>query len=162
MVDIFNPEKRSQIMASISAKDTKPEIKIRHALHRRGFRYRLHAKSLPGKPDLVFKKFNAVVFVNGCFWHGHNCPLFRMPSSNRSYWTQKIDANRKRDTKNNKQLLDLNWRILTIWECSMKGSDKLDFDLLILLVENWLMGDSRTMEIRGRTEAFPMGIVSSD
>ncbi len=149
-------------MASISAKDTKPEIKIRHSLHRKGYRYRLHAKSLPGKPDLVFKKFNAVVFVNGCFWHGHNCPLFRMPSSNQSYWTHKIETNRKRDVKNNNQLHDLNWRILTIWECSMKGKDKLNFDLLILLIENWLMSDSQILEIRGGMEAVPMGIVSSD
>ena len=140
-------------MASIPAKNTSPELKIRKSLHRRGYRYRLHSKLLPGKPDLVFSQLNAVIFINGCFWHGHDCHLFRMPSSNNSYWSKKIDKNKKRDIRNGELLVDMNWRVLTIWECSLKGKGRLEFELLISTIENWLHGDSQILDIRGVTDS---------
>ena len=136
-------------MASISAKDTKPELALRKSLHQRGYRYRLHVKNLPGKPDLVFHKFNAILFINGCFWHGHDCRLFRIPGTNQNYWTKKFDANRIRDGRNKRLLLDLNWRVLTVWECSMRGRDKLEPDRLISTIEDWMNGNSRLSEVRG-------------
>ncbi len=136
-------------MASISAKNTKPELLLRKALHRNGLRYRLHGKGLPGKPDLVFRKFNAVVFVNGCFWHGHDCPLFRLPATNRDYWETKIKTNRVRDAKNRDLLLEQNWRVLIVWECSTRGKGRLEFEKLIADVTNWLKSDDKYLEIRG-------------
>lgn len=149
MADVFSAEKRREIMASISAKDTKPELMLRKSLHRQGYRYRLHSKHLPGKPDLVFAKFNAAVFVNGCFWHGHGCHLFRLPSSNREYWKNKIDTNRSRDEKVRSLLLSDKWRVLTVWECSMKGKGRLEIELLISKVEEWLKSDIECLEIQG-------------
>ena len=148
MTDVFDARKRSEIMASISGKDTKPELMLRKALHRIGYRYRIHDRSLPGKPDIVFRRFNAVVFVHGCFWHGHDCPLFRMPSSNEQYWKEKINNNRRRDAQVNSQLLEKGWRILTVWECSLKGKTRLNFDSLISAIEAWLISESNFLEIR--------------
>ncbi len=139
-------------MASIPAKDTVPELMIRKSLHQRGYRYRLHEKLLPGKPDLVFRRFNAVIFVNGCFWHGHDCHHFRMPSSNNAYWSNKIERNKRRDLRNRELLADMNWRILTVWECGMKGKGKLEFETLITTIENWLCSENETLDIRGSTE----------
>ena len=148
MADVFDARKRSEIMASISSKDTKPELMLRKALHRIGYRYRIHDRSLPGKPDIVFRRFNAVVFVHGCFWHGHDCPLFRMPSSNEQYWKEKFNNNRRRDAQVNSQLLEKGWRILTVWECSLKGKTRLNFDSLISAIEDWLSSESGFLEIR--------------
>ena len=93
MVDVVTPEKRSAMMSGIKGKNTKPEFIVRKALFKRGFRYTLHNKNLPGKPDLVFARYKAVVFVNGCFWHGHNCHLFKWPKSNPEFWKEKITNN---------------------------------------------------------------------
>ncbi len=153
MVDVFNVQKRSQIMASISAKDTTPELLVRKSLHRKGLRYRLHSRNLPGTPDLAFRQFNAVVFINGCFWHGHDCHLFRMPSSNQEYWQNKFETNRARDARNKQLLSELNWRVLIVWECSIKGKHRLDFETLIADIENWLRGESGYLEIRGLAES---------
>ncbi len=149
MADIFNAQKRREIMASVSAKNTAPEMFLRKCLHQRGFRYRLHDKRLPGTPDLVFRRFNAVVFINGCFWHGHDCPLFRIPSSNREFWQKKFDTNRTRDAQNKQLLMDKNWRMLIVWECSMRGRGKLAVDELVSRVENWLQSENNYMEVRG-------------
>lgn len=108
MVDIVSKEVRSRMMAGIKGKDTKPEILVRQLLHRNGFRFRLHQKHLPGRPDIVLKRFNAVIFVNGCFWHGHHrCHLFRLPKSRRDFWQDKIWANRERDDRKREALLEL-------------------------------------------------------
>ncbi|MCE2472549.1 MAG: DNA mismatch endonuclease Vsr, partial [Anaerolineae bacterium] len=107
MTDTVSPEKRSQVMARVGSKDTKPELLIRKGLHARGFRYRLHVKSLPGKPDLVFPRYKSVIQINGCFWHGHACPRCRMPSSNTEYWNRKIARNMERDISNRQSLLDM-------------------------------------------------------
>lgn len=115
-------------MSKIKNKNTKPEMVIRRGLHRAGFRYRLHQNSLPGKPDLVLKKYRSIIFINGCFWHGHNCSLFQKPKSNFIFWEQKIAANRARDLKNINVLLDEKWRVLVIWECSLRGKYRLHVD----------------------------------
>lgn len=115
LVDVVGKAKRSEMMAGISGKNTKPELKIRKALHGKGYRYRLHEKTLPGKPDIILKKYNAVIFVHGCFWHKHDCHLFKWPSTRPDFWEHKITGNTKRDKKVNKQLDELNWRRLTVW-----------------------------------------------
>ncbi len=104
MSDLVSPNKRSEIMSGIKSKDTKPELIVRKGLFKRGFRYRLHYKGLPGKPDLVFLKYKAIIFVNGCFWHGHDCKNFKWPKSNFGFWKKKITDTQKRDIKNLKML----------------------------------------------------------
>lgn len=138
MADIVDRKTRSRMMAGIKGKDTKPEILIRKALHAHGLRYRLHNKALPGKPDLVFAKYNAIIFVNGCFWHGHDCHLFKWPKSNIDFWTKKITRNKEVDQSTLRQLETLGWKVLTIWECSLQGKKKLDFEQLIKETEDWI------------------------
>ncbi|MGE0409374.1 MAG: very short patch repair endonuclease [Amphiplicatus sp.] len=119
--DVFSPEKRAEVMRAVKSADTKPEIALRKALFAKGLRYRLHAADLPGRPDLVFPRRRAVLFVNGCFWHGHDCPRgARIPKTNRAYWTAKIARNVARDKKNAETLAALGWRVFTVWECGLK------------------------------------------
>ncbi len=122
--DVFSPEKRSAVMRAVKSKDTKPELRLRKALHALGFRYRLNVKDLPGKPDLVFPRHRAVLFVHGCFWHGHGCKRGRRkPKSNAQYWRDKIAKNRARDRKNKKALEAMGWRVITVWECEIPTLD---------------------------------------
>ena len=149
MTDTVSPEKRSQVMARVGSKDTKPELLIRKGLHARGFRYRLHVKSLPGKPDLVFSRYKSVIQINGCFWHGHDCPRCRMPSSNTEYWNRKIARNMERDISNRQSLLDMGWRVMTIWECALTGKRKLELHKIIDMTCDWLLSMNTTFEIAG-------------
>ena len=149
MADIVSPEKRSQMMASIKGKNTKPEIAIRKALHRMGFRYKLHDKTLPGTPDLVFPKYKAVLFIHGCFWHGHNCNLFKLPSTRPDFWMDKITRNQYVDQKNISDLNCRNWRTATIWECSIRKNAKYDVSEVIKIFTQWLVSDKKIFEIRG-------------
>jgi DNA mismatch endonuclease (patch repair protein) len=120
MADFMSPELRSAHMAKIRSKDTKPEIMLRRVLHRAGFRYRLHDRRLPGKPDLVFAGRRKVIFVNGCFWHGHDCPVgSRLPKSNTEFWADKRLRNQERDARQRIQLVDQGWRYLDVWECEI-------------------------------------------
>lgn len=124
MADIFTKRKRSEVMSRIRGKDTKPEVSFRKALHRLGFRYRLHAKGLPGKPDIVLPKYRTAIFVHGCFWHGHRpCKVYRLPKTNREFWAEKIAGNRSRDRRNVKALLGDGWRVAVVWECALQGKD---------------------------------------
>src|SRR5712691_2956030 len=118
--DVFTAEKRSQIMSRIRAKDTKPEIAVRRALHALGFRFRLHDHSLPGRPDIVLRKHREIIQVKGCFWHSHSCLKGRIPYGNRAYWTPKLKANKIRDRQNARRLRSMGWRVGTIWECDVK------------------------------------------
>lgn len=120
MADIFNREKRSQIMSKITGKDTKPELIIRKALFSEGYRYRLHKKDLPGKPDIVFPSRKKAIFVNGCFWHGHHCKKAALPGTNKSFWEKKINGNKERDKQNLAKLKVIGWETLTIWQCEIK------------------------------------------
>lgn len=149
-MDVFSKEKRSQVMSQIRGKDTKPEKFIRSALHRIGYRYRLHVSDFPGKPDLVFPKYKAVIFVHGCFWHGHNCHLFKWPKSRVEFWETKIFKNRENDNKSVNNLKTLGWRILLVWECAIKGKTKLEPTRLIEDVVQWLESEKKTYEILGR------------
>lgn len=114
---------RSRIMSRIKSKNTSPELIFRKRLFAKGLRYRLHVDTLPGKPDLVFPHYRAVIFINGCYWHGHDCPQFRMPSSNVEYWSKKINQNRIKDENNLKALSALGWRVLVVWECWITGKN---------------------------------------
>lgn len=137
-MDIVDKTTRSRMMAGIHGKDTKPEMIIRRALHRRGFRYKLHDKNLPGKPDMVFPKYKAVIQVHGCFWHKHGCHLFKWPQSRPDFWKQKIRGNSQRDKLHLKQLEDLGWRVLIVWECSLRGRSKLPVSVCTEKIVFWL------------------------
>lgn len=129
MTDTVSRKRRSEIMASVGQKDTGPEKIVRSYLHKRGIRYRLHVKQLPGKPDLVFPGRRTVLFVHGCFWHGHDdkgCKLARIPKSNVAFWKSKIQGNQERDQRNYKALKDEGWRVLTVWECQLKDESNLE------------------------------------
>lgn len=121
MADIYSITKRSQIMSKISGKNTKPEIIIRKIAHSLGYRFRLHKKDLPGKPDIVFPKYKKVIFVNGCFWHGHkNCNRSKLPATNKKFWKEKIEGNKKKDKSNYSNLKKLEWDYLIMWQCGIK------------------------------------------
>ena len=149
MVDIVDSATRSRMMRGIRGKDTKPEVRLRKALFARGFRYRLHVHALPGSPDFVLPKYRAAIFVHGCFWHGHDCHLFRLPATRTEFWRDKIESNRQRDTRTLLELQAASWRVLTVWECAMKGKTRLTFDELVQCVAVWISGDSAHGEIEG-------------
>lgn len=120
-MDRISTEARSRNMARVRSRDTKPEVKIRSLLHRLGFRFRLCDKSLPGKPDIVLKKYKTVIFVNGCFWHHHeNCRDSSLPKTNTDFWEKKINSNVERDRRNKEKLIESGWRVLVIWECEIR------------------------------------------
>ena len=122
MTDTFTVEKRSSVMRAIKSKDTQPELAVRSLVHRLGYRFRLHRRSLPGSPDLVFVKKRKVVFVHGCFWHGHAaCKGGHLPKSNGTYWSNKIEKNRARDKRAARRLRADGWGVMTIWECQTTG-----------------------------------------
>lgn len=150
MVDIVSSEVRSRMMSGIKGKDTKPEILIRQLLYRAGYRFRLHRKDLPGRPDIVLTRYNAVLFVNGCFWHGHeDCNLFRLPKSRQDFWKEKISGNRARDLRKQIELIKLGWRVGVVWECALKGKKALDHESILRCLEEFIRGDSAFYELRG-------------
>ncbi len=118
-MDTITPEKRSELMGRIRSKDTKPEIAVRSLLHGLGYRFRLHRKDLPGRPDIVLPKHRKIILVQGCFWHGHNCSLASKPKSNQGYWNPKIISNQERDKRNIAALRTLGWEVLELWECDI-------------------------------------------
>jgi DNA mismatch endonuclease (patch repair protein) len=136
MVDIVDTKTRSRMMSGIRGKDTKPELALRRALHARGFRFRLHVKSIPGRPDIVFSKYRAVVFVHGCFWHRHaDCPKATMPATRTDFWQKKFSDNVERDRRNIGELLRANWRVLVVWECELS---KRNLEHTVDFVSKWL------------------------
>lgn len=137
------------MMAGIKGKNTKPELILRKGLHAAGFRFRIHVADLLGKPDIVLPRFRAVIFAHGCFWHGHDCHLFKMPSTRTEFWQAKIDRNREVDTRNRSQLTDAGWRQAVIWECALKGRTRLAHDEVIDRCVQWLQSDTQALEIRG-------------
>ena len=150
MADTVSPDVRSRMMAGIKGKDTKPELMVRELLHRSGYRFRLHRKDLPGRPDLVLTRFNAALFVNGCFWHGHeDCNLFRLPKSRQDFWGEKISGNRVRDSIKQSELFELGWRVGVIWECAMKGKAAVFQSVLLAGLEGFINGEARFFELRG-------------
>lgn len=126
MTDIFSKEKRHEVMAKVKGQNTMPEMIVRSMIHRMGFRFSLHRKDLPGKPDIVLPKHRKIVLVHGCFWHGHvHCKKAMIPKSNVEFWTNKIETNRKRDRKVIYELRKSGWRVLVIWQCEIRRLDKL-------------------------------------
>ncbi len=124
-MDNLTREQRSAQMAKVRSKDTKPEMFVRRLLHSMGYRYRLHDAKLPGKPDLTFPSRRKIIFIHGCFWHGHDCPLGRIPKSRVEFWVGKIEANRSRDEINIEKLTRLGWKSLVVWECQLRDADRL-------------------------------------
>jgi len=125
-MDSFTPEKRSEIMSKIRSKDTRPEFIVRKLLHKLGYRFRIHSKALPGKPDIVLKKYRTAIFINGCFWHHHKgCKRSNWPKSNKDYWIPKIKRTIQRDSESHKKLQILGWNVLVIWECETKKTENL-------------------------------------
>lgn len=146
MTDIVDKQTRSRMMAGIKGKDTKPELVLRRALHARGFRYRLHSKNVPGRPDLVFSKHHAIVFVHGCFWHRHEgCRYTTTPSTRPEFWQAKFDANVARDRSVHDQLLDAGWRVATVWECALKRPE--ETALAANLLAAWLRSNAAEIQI---------------
>jgi len=131
-MDTVSKEKRSEIMSKVRGKNTAPERTVRSLLHSLGFRFRLYRQDLPGKPDIVLPKYKTAVFVNGCFWHGHDCKLARLPKSNIEYWHNKISRNKSRDTRVVQQLRELGWNVYVIWECEIKNIPRLKQLLLTI------------------------------
>lgn len=124
-MDNLSQAERSKVMARVKSKATKPELVVRKFLFKNGLRYRLNDSRLPGKPDIVLPKYKIVIFVNGCFWHGHSakkCKLARMPKSNIEFWKSKIERNRQRDKRNQQKLRRMGWRVLNVWECGLKSN----------------------------------------
>lgn len=153
MPDIVSSAVRSRMMAGIRGKNTKPELVVRSALHRRGFRYRLHSRNLPGRPDIVLPKRNAVIFVHGCFWHGHDCHLYRLPATRTDFWQAKITRNRAVDARAIKALREERWRVGLVWECALKGKVRLPIDRVADQCTRWLEGSKSFLEIRGTADA---------
>jgi DNA mismatch endonuclease (patch repair protein) len=150
MADVVSRLVRSRMMAGIRGKNTRPEIIIRKGIHRAGFRFRLHSRSLPGKPDIVLPKWNAVIFVHGCFWHGHRCHLYRTPKTRKSFWLRKIRRNRQVDAGALKALRKTGWRVGIVWECAIKGRTKLPAEKIFSQCASWICGARPFMEIKGK------------
>lgn len=146
--DIVDSKTRSRMMSGIRAKNTKLEVRLRKALFARGFRYRLHATSLPGKPDMALPRYRAVVFVHGCFWHGHDCPLFRLPGTRTDWWRAKIEKNRQRDQQVADALRERGWRQAHIWECAVRGPNSRSAAEVADEIAVWLSTSGRTISIR--------------
>lgn len=125
VTDVFTSEERSRLMARVRGKDTRPELVVRSVAHRLGYRFRLHRRELPGTPDLVLTRHRAAVFVNGCFWHGHDCKRGALPRTNEEFWSKKIKGNAARDAVVHDQLVAAGWRVLTIWECETHDTDSI-------------------------------------
>lgn len=135
MADVLTAKQRRFCMSRIKSKDTKPEIMVRKFLFSHGFRYRVNRKDLPGRPDIVLPKYKTVIFINGCFWHGHpGCKYATMPETNKEFWTKKINSNMERDISNVNELIKSGWRVITIWQCQLKSKNK-DKTLSTLLSE---------------------------
>jgi DNA mismatch endonuclease, patch repair protein len=145
LVDIVDPATRSRMMSGIRARNTRPEMRLRRELHALGFRFRLHAKDLPGKPDLLLKKHNVAIFVHGCFWHRHpDCRLASAPASNSGFWAEKFARNAERDMQATAALRNKGWRVAVVWECGLRRKD---IAIVMEQVKQWLLSDDPYIEL---------------
>lgn len=145
MADVMDADKRSALMSRIRGKNTDLELQVRRILWSSGLRYRLHGNKLPGKPDIVLRRWNALVFVHGCFWHGHaNCHLFRLPKTRAEFWSEKLHGNQARDRKAIDALSKMGWRVAVIWECALRQ----DSELAGIDLVRWIKSDAHAIEIR--------------
>lgn len=143
MADIFNKKTRSRVMACVKNKNTAPEIAIRKALFARGLRYRLHDENLPGRPDLIFKKWGAIIFIHGCFWHRHDCKYAALPATNKKFWTQKLTGNALRDKEAVKKLTQAGWRVKIVWSCMLKNRKEIDSEKTVDAIVEWILLSGR-------------------
>lgn len=161
-MDTVDAQTRSKIMASVGQKDTGAEMLLRRTLHKAGHRYRLHDRTLPGSPDLVFPRFKAVIFVHGCYWHAHDCCRGTKPKSRQKFWDEKFQANKERDARNVELLIVKGWRVLTVWECAIKGKTAQPSDLLARQIAGWLKAKMDSGAIAGgRDDAKRCATVTS-
>lgn len=149
MADVLTATQRRRNMRAIRGSDTRPERLVRSVLHARGLRFRLQRRDLPGRPDLVLPRHRTAIFVHGCFWHGHGCPMFRLPTTRTEFWRDKIAANKNRDAAVKAVLDTLGWRQLWVWECATRGRSRLSQQALGDQMEDFLRGDARMAEIAG-------------
>jgi DNA mismatch endonuclease (patch repair protein) len=149
MADVVPADVRSRIMAGIRSTNTKPELLLRKGLHARRLRFRLHDRSLPGTPDIVLPRWRAVIQAHGCFWHGHDCHLFKWPKSREDFWRTKIGRNREVDARSDTALHAAGWRVATVWECALKGRTRRDPDAVLDELAGWIRSDSPGLVIRG-------------
>lgn len=148
-MDVLTPEQRRHNMSRIRGKDTKPEMVLRRGLHAAGLRFRLHAGKLPGRPDMVFPRYNAAVLVHGCFWHSHDCPMCKLPATRPEFWKAKLEGNKARDLRNAAALRAEGWRLLTVWECSLRGPARLPLDAVLHQCEEFIRGCGEMAELTG-------------
>lgn len=149
MADIVSAAVRSRMMAGIKGKNTNPELLLRKGLHARGFRFRPHDRSLPGTPDIVLPRYRAVIFAHGCFWHGHDCHLFKWPKTREEFWRAKIARNQELDAKAEATLAKTGWRYALIWECALKGRTRLPIETVLASCAEWIRSEIPRLEIRG-------------
>lgn len=151
MADVFTPEQRSRIMRQVKSKNTSAEIEVRRIVWRLGFRYRLHRHDLPGVPDLVFPMRKKIIFIHGCFWHGHECARGnRIPKSNHEYWLAKVEKNKARDNANQESLQNKGWTIMIVWECALKNKATLSEEIRHFLLTNRTPDKESTVTRRKR------------
>lgn len=150
MVDVVDKKTRSLMMAGIRSRNTKPERVIRALLHREGYRFRLHSPTVPGRPDIVLPKFRAAIHVHGCFWHGHDCGLYRLPGTRSEFWRKKIIQNRARDRRVIHESLHKKWRHLTVWECAFRGPGQIGLDRTVKKICRWILSRRKCSEVRSR------------
>jgi DNA mismatch endonuclease (patch repair protein) len=151
MTDVLTAAQRQLNMSRIRGRDTKPEMLVRQGLHARGMRYRLHDRKLPGRPDLVFPRYGAVVFVHGCFWHAHGCTLSKVPATRRDFWKQKLECNAARDRNAVAALHAGGWRVLVIWECALRGPARWAESEVLNMASSWIRHASHgPLEIAGK------------
>lgn len=141
------------MMAGIRGQNTRPELLLRRGLHALGFRFRLHDRALPGRPDLVFPRYRAVLLAHGCFWHGHDCALFRWPATRREFWQAKIEGNRLRDAATLERLAGEGWRCGIVWECATKGAGRLPLGEVVSRCAEWLRSEEEQFELQGGKDA---------
>lgn len=139
------------MMAGITGKNTKPELLIRKGLHRCGFRYRIHYKGLPGKPDIVLPKHKVIILVHGCFWHSHGCHLFKLPTTRTEFWKRKLEANTLRDSNHLEFYRAAGWRVCTVWECAIKGKYRIDEEQLIDRLADWVRSGQFDIELPSKS-----------
>lgn len=155
-MDVLTPEQRSRNMSRVRGRDTKPELLLRRALHATGLRHRLHVASLPGRPDLTYPRHRCVVQVHGCFWHGHDCPMFRLPATRPTFWAAKIEANRHRDRRTSAALQAAGWRVLTVWECALRGPARQPLGMVVAEARTFVLGDVAELELYGDWNQAPV------
>lgn len=149
MADVVPADVRSRMMAGIRGTNTKPELLLRKGLHARGLRFRLHDRSLPGTPDIVLPRWRAVIQAHGCFWHGHDCHLFKWPKTRDEFWRAKIGRNREVDARAEAALIEAGWRVAVVWECVLKGRTRLDHGSVLDTLAEWIRSDVPRLVIRG-------------